>query len=117
MAAKVTLKWNKPVAQIAKEAIGKDSTLFMANEARRLMDKYVPMETGQLAGNVELETKGNKAIIRYYSPYAHRLFYGKGFNFSKEKHTLATARWDEAMLVVHRDALVKAVQAYIRRHG
>ena len=117
MSTKVTLTWNKPVEQIIKDRIDQDATLFLANEAYRLMDKFVPMETGQLAGNVDLEAKGNKATIRYRSPYAHRLFYGEGFNFSKEKHTHATARWDKAMLAVHREALVKAIQAYIRRHG
>lgn len=52
-------KWNKPIPKIAKEATGGDRTLlFMANEAKRLMDPYVPAKNLVLARNVRTYVEG-----------------------------------------------------------
>ena len=49
----VEFKWNKPIPQITKEATGGDRTLlFMANEAKRLMDPYVPARNMALSQDV-----------------------------------------------------------------
>lgn len=114
----VTFKWNKPIAQIAKDATGGDATLkFMASEARRLMNPYVPMDTGTLADTVDVYTEGGKGVVHYRAPYAQRQYNGDGNNFSKEKHPKATAQWDKAMQSERGADLAKAVQAFIKKGG
>ena len=54
----VEFNWNKPVKQVAEEkAGGKEGLLFLANEAKRLMDPYVPADNLLLAQNVRTYIK------------------------------------------------------------
>jgi len=110
------IDWHKPTAQIAKDALGGErSALFAASEARRLMNQYVPMDTGSLADNVSVYTENGGGIVHYLSPYAQRVYNGDTMHFSREKHPHATARWDAAMQTAHGAELVRAVQAYVKR--
>ena len=49
---KVDFEWNRPVQTIAGDIIDEDVQLFTANEAKRLMDKYVPADELMLAQNM-----------------------------------------------------------------
>lgn len=77
----------------------------------KMMNPYVPMDTGTLSQSYA--TEPYKVI--YNQPYAHRLYEGEGFNFSKEKHPLATAHWDNAAKEARGNELAKEMTAYIRR--
>ena len=75
---KVTLKWNKSINAIVKDKTGgKSGLVFLANEAKRLMDPYVPANNMVLAQNVRVYAEGNKGIVHYLSPYAHYQYEGK----------------------------------------
>ena len=68
---KISFKWNKPAAQVAKEATGGDKTLlFMASEAKRLMFPYVPFFNKQLSTNVRTYVEKKQGIVEYMEPYA-----------------------------------------------
>lgn len=85
--------------------------LFTAETCARYMDKFIPMDSGMLAQNYT--TKPYE--VSYNSVYAHKIFFGEGFNFSKEKHPLATARWDRACSSANINAIAKEVSEYIKR--
>lgn len=68
--------------------------LVASAESARLMDKYVPMRTGNLAGSVDTTKPWQ---VSYTMPYARRIYYGDGFNFSKEMHPNARSRWDKGI--------------------
>ena len=75
---KVTLKWNKSINAIVKDKTGgKSGLVFLANEAKRLMDPYVPANNMVLAQNVRVYSEGNRGIVHYLSPYAHYQYEGK----------------------------------------
>ena len=49
----IDFRWNQPIPWIAKEALGGDRTLlFMANEAKRLMEVYQKENVKNIAGKV-----------------------------------------------------------------
>ena len=74
----VEFNWNKPVKQVAEEkAGGKKGLLFLANEAKRLMDPYVPADNLLLAQNVRTYVAGEQGIVHYLSPYAHYQYEGE----------------------------------------
>lgn len=83
----------------------------IADTAFKLMTPYVPMDTGTLAFTVDVNPKE----VHYKSNYAYKQYNGVNFNFDKEKHKLATARWDEAMMVADGDKLLKAARKFIKR--
>lgn len=113
---------------------------FFTETCYRYMDKYVPMETGDLRSNVTLTTKS----IKYNSPYAHYMYEGKvmgpnipifqkgievpiGFYSPKNKpkhytgadiqyHSAGTGpHWDERMKSADMNQVLKEVQNYIKR--
>lgn len=89
---KLTVNMSGVSAKLSK--IAKDEGLGneLADQAAIMMDKYVPYRAGILSGSVQ-----HKPFkVTYNTPYARRMFYGKGYKFSTDQHLNATARWDEA---------------------
>lgn len=98
----------KKIKQIANdERVG----LFFTTEAGRLMDPYTPMDTGMLYQNKTI----TKNSITYEQNYAKPMFEGQGLNFSKEKHPLATAHWNDAMMSARGHELANTTTEYIRK--
>lgn len=135
---KLEFYWNKPKEQIAHDRTGGDKgRLFLANEAKRLMDPYVPAtQSKMLSQNVITYVKGDVGIVEYRSPYAHYQYEGelyvssitgsswakkgeykvpagKKLKYKDAPHPLATNHWDEAMMVARKHDLVKAYQKYL----
>lgn len=137
----IQFRWNRPTRQIMNEATGgKQTLLFMANEAKRLMDPYVPALNMVLAQNVRLYTEGDKGIVHYLVPYANyqykgelmvsritgspwaksgesKVTTGKKLQHNASRHQMATSEWDKAMWTARGNDYTKAVQAYIRGRG
>lgn len=135
------VRWNKPIPQIIKEATGGNKTLlFMAQEAKRLMDPYVPARNMVLSRNVRTYVEDEHGVVHYLSPYARfqyegfvmvsritgspwamkgesKVVTGRRLNYSGARHPLATAEWDKAMKTARMDDYIQAVQNYVRGRG
>jgi hypothetical protein len=131
-------RWNKQIKQIANEAVGGNKTLlFMANEAKRLMDPYVPALNMVLSKNVRTYVEGDHGVVHYQSPYARfqhagylmvsritgspwaksgesKVVTGKKLQHSTFRHPLATSEWDQAMKAARMGDLTNAVQRYVK---
>ena len=80
-------------------------------------DKYVPFDSGALAGNVS-ETPSS---FTYESPYASYQYYGerqdgshKIVNRNVDKHPLATSYWDKHMVTAEGSEVVDDVKRFMR---
>lgn len=113
MGQNVKVKINIDLQKVGESKITDDIRLFAANDMFRLMSPYVPMDTGMLWQTVEVSTKG----VHYKQPYARYQYNGTNFNFSRDKHPLASAEWDKAMLAAQDDKLTRDIQNYINRKG
>lgn len=137
----VDFRWNKPVPQIAEEALGGDRTLlFMANEAKRLMDPYVPALNMGLSQNVRTYVEGGSGVVHYLSPYANyqhkgilmvsritgspwarmgesKVTTGRKLKYNKSRHPLATSEWDKAMKAARMSDFTNAVQRFVNGGG
>lgn len=89
------------------EAFGK----FAAETAGKGMNPYVPMETGKLSTGFETAPWQ----VTYTRPYARHVYYGYGYNFSKEEHARATARWDLVWLVQKKRQFYRELAGFIAR--
>lgn len=75
---KVDFKWKKPLHKIAEEKTGgREGALFLAQNAKRLMDPYVPADNMVLSQNVRVSAEGNRGYVHYLSPYAHYQWEGE----------------------------------------
>ena len=113
---------------------------FFTNACYKHMDKYVPMDTGDLRSNVMVSTNS----ITYKSPYAHYMYEGKvmgpnipiikngvpfpvGYYSPKGRakkytganinyHTAGTGpHWDERMKSAELNDVIREVQNYVNR--
>ena len=105
----ISVKTQIDSAKLAR-AVENDSQLwhFAASEWHRLYGPYVPFRTGTLENQV-LITPGE---ITHTAPYAAKCYSGN-FNFRKDKHPHATAKWDEAAMPTQLPKLTKTLQAYV----
>lgn len=132
----VSFTWNKPKQAVINDVIGGNKThLFMASEARRLMQPYVPERqgSGMLLKNARVYVDNGQGIVQYLSPYARYQYHGKlmvssltGSAWShgeykiltaidlKYSKPLATSYWDKAMKTARGKDLAKAVQKFIK---
>lgn len=133
---RVDFQWNRPIQQILRDATGgKEGQLFLANQAKQLMDPYVPALNQMLARNVRVYVENGKGIVHYQSPYARYQYEGKvmvskrpgvkgsakvvrqpetSLEYTKFRHPLATSHWDQAMMTARGDDLTRAMQNYLR---
>ncbi len=107
---KITVKLNNPKGTF--DRIFNDNVMLYANtRVHALCSPYVPMDSGALDQTVNI-TKG---YVEYKVPYARKMYYGQGLNFSKDKHPLATAKWDKAMITAKGAQLAREIEKYAKR--
>ena len=90
---------------------------FFTNTCYKHMDKYVPMDEGNLRTNVDIQS----STITYESPYARYQYYGvreDGTHQVQHYTTPGTGPyWDKRMVSAEMQDVVKEVQRYVNRGG
>ena len=106
----------KPTSQIkARLGIEPNGRVqkFFTNTCYKHMDKYVPMDQGDLRANVDIQP----STITYESPYARYQYYGvreDGTHQVQHYTTPGTGPyWDKRMVSAEMQDVVKEVQDYI----
>lgn len=137
MGQKISFEFNKPEKTIIEETTGGDKALlFMANEARKLMQPYVPELNHIMIKDVRTYVEDGQGIVHYMAPYSRFQWGGKvmispltGSTWSKGEakiltmrdlkysKALATSHWEKAMKTARGADLAKAVQNYIKLKG
>lgn len=108
--ARITIEGLNPNI-VAARILSTPVKLAISQNAARLMSEYVPMDTGTLFQTINVQPD----YVHYMVPYANANYYGENRNFSKEKHPLATAKWDDAMMTGKGDQFFREVEAIIKR--
>jgi predicted alpha-1,6-mannanase (GH76 family) len=76
---------------------------------------FAPMDEGTLIASGVTATVPGSGWIVWNTPYAKKLYYGVGFNFSKDDNPNARAKWFEEAKALHKkDWLEVANDAYNR---
>ena len=83
----IRIDLNEP--RILEKVQGNRFGLLVSNEWKRLIDPYTPRDTGTMQNTAVLGAFN----IHYKTPYATRIYYGKGYNFQK-KNPYSTYEWD-----------------------
>lgn len=88
---------------------------FFTNTCYKHMDKYVPMEYGDLRTNVDIQSD---SITYESTPYAEIQYYGiiNGKPIPEENYTTPGTGpyWDKRMVSAEMDKVVQEVQNYVR---
>lgn len=94
------------------EGLNNETTMLaIHNTLAKMCDPYVPYLYGPLSETIEVSASG----VTYTQPYARRQYFGDSFNHTLEKHPLASARWDEAMMRDHGAEFVQEVTQILER--
>lgn len=112
-----------------QKAISPKAKQFFLMEWYRKMFPYIPFVTGMLASTTDIEKlfspkeameTGLENIdqnIHFKAPYASNMYYGDGFNFTKDQHPWAQARWAQVAAELHGQELVDSLKEFIRRES
>ena len=97
---------------------------FFANACYLHMDKYVPMDSGDLAHIASISNDGKYIIYHVpYSIYQYRGVREDGThqineaNRNRSKHPQATSYWDKKMMSAEQSEILEEVADYIKTHG
>lgn len=100
------------IARLGLETNGRVHKFF-TNTCYKHMDKYVPMDTGNLRTNVDIKSDS----ITYESPYAKYQYYGMRQDGSHKVKNYTTAGtgpyWDKKMVSAEMQDIIKEVQDYV----
>ena len=90
---------------------------FFTNSCYKHMDKYVPMDTGDLRTIVDIGTN----YIMYDSPYAYYQYIGMREDGTHQVQNYTTPGtgpyWDKQMWSAEGQDVVREVQDYVNRGG
>ena len=89
--------------------------LFMASEAKRMFNDYVPYRDGALSDTARVGVEGDRGYVEYIQLYAAANYYGTAKKFGRDVHPLATAFWDKAAMQTRGGDYRDSIQAYIDR--
>lgn len=81
-------------AKLSRIKTNRQLGLFASSEAMRLMDKFVPWRTGDLAASANTSEPWK---VSYTAPYAQKVYEGNGLKFRKDFHPLAMSHWDKGV--------------------
>lgn len=112
----LTLKMKSPNVIKARLGIQNGGPIhaFFTETCYKAMDKYVPMDEGNLRTNVDVKTDE----IIYESPYAHAQYVGYTKGPVVNYTTPGTGPyWDERMWSAEKEHVVKQVQNYMDSGG
>lgn len=96
--------------QLDDIATNKKLGQFLASEAEKGMEPYVPFRDGALVSSA----KADPFKVTYNTQYAKYVYEGKNMAIKTEKHPLATKEWDKAYAEAHLDELGRAGTRYVR---
>ena len=91
----MTIDFN--VAKIATKIKAHIGTLQPILDMQVLEDSnlYAPMDTGNLMSSGITGSKIGSGQLLWTAPYAKKMYYGVGYNFSKDSNPNARAKWFE----------------------
>ena len=91
--------------------------VFLTATCVKAMDKYIPMDNGDLRSNISLE----RDSVTYESPYAKYQYYGQredGTHVVKNYTTPGTGPyWDKRMISAEGDKIMKDLEKFIKIGG
>ena len=87
-----------------------------SQQAARLIDPYVPFDTGTLKNSVNLASKYDEGLLVYNTPYARKQYYlhpqGEGLHGDNR---LRGSYWGQRAVADHKDELAKFAQSAARQ--
>lgn len=113
MKVKFTVKANMSGVPAKVSAICKDPSVgnFAANEAERLMQRYVPERDSILVGSTSIAP----FMVTYSTPYAHYQYEGRRVRHRTKAGSMS--HWDRGIsnIPANKAALANAITAFLKR--
>ena len=89
------LEWHPDEALSRFESRAMLAQAYLDTQVMKDSDKYVPYRSGTLARSVQTATSPGSGRVVWDTPYAHRMYTGKRYRFTRDIHPSATAEWFE----------------------
>lgn len=104
---RMELSWH-PDFGAEKTAALQKAQFALAQEAARLIDSYVPFDTGQLKNSVQTASNYEEGLLVYNTPYARKQYYLHPEGEALHGDTgLRGSYWGQRAIADHKDELEK----------
>lgn len=130
MSAKVRVEMKPVGAILARLGVDKNGRVqrFLTETVDKRITQYMPFRAGVLATKLKFVSSPTEITVN--GPYARYQYYGKvmvgkppkqvtdtDLVYDRTKHPNAGPFWDRRMMAAEKDAIVREVQAYVKRGG
>ena len=106
----ITVKVDIHTADIARKAVTPQLRTYANARYYAAMYDYIPFRDGMLSANVTVSDE----CVHFLSPYAAKMYTGDHYNFRKDHHPLATARWDRPAWAAKSRQICEEIEAAYR---
>ena len=104
---RMELSW-RPDFGAEKTAALQKAQFALAQEAARLIDSYVPFDTGQLKNSVQTASNYEEGLLVYNTPYAQKQYYLHPEGEALHGDTgLRGSYWGQRAIADHKDEMEK----------
>lgn len=103
----ITVKVDINAADIARKAVTPALRTYANMRFYAHMYRYIPFRDGMLSANVTV----TEECVHFISPYAARMYTGDRYNFRKDHHPLACARWDRPAWAANGKQIIAEIEA------
>lgn len=103
----ITVKVDINAADIARKAVTPALRTYANARFYAHMYDYIPFRDGMLSANVTV----TEECVHFISPYAARMYTGDRYNFRKDHHPLACARWDRPAWAANGKQIIAEIEA------
>ncbi len=107
----ITVKVDIDAAKIARKAVTPELKTYANARFYAYMYDYVPFREGFLSSNVQI----SEECVHFLAPYAVRMYTGERYNFNRDRHPLATARWDGPAFAAKGGQMIAEIEAAYKR--
>lgn len=114
MDVKFTVESHIDIPKTLSKIENKQFWTLAAETWQKLIDPYVPFDTGALSQTFNINATETGSEIEYTQDYAVPV-YEKNKNYvkGKEGHLYATAKWDKVAEPVQKPKLIDSLQTYV----
>jgi hypothetical protein len=91
----MTVEFNANTAIARIEKVLSIRQFALDNQVLKDSNEYCPVAEGDLRTSGVTYSRVGDGFLGWNKPYAHNMYYGTKFNFSKDKNLNARAKWFE----------------------
>ena len=113
MSIKVTVDTKSIMPKI--KAASKGALHIVTQQVLKDSNLYIPADTWNMRDSSLRHSDFENGKVVWSTPYARKMYYGAGFNYSRDKNPLAQSMWHHVAATQHEWEWIKVAQKAVEK--